>query len=255
MTNVVVDVFWLGLAGIAVYVLLRVLGWALAVLPVSQRTLELSERAWPVVASVGIVAYVLFAVGVLLERDPRLGPLTGAIVLAVLVVLSWGVLRDAVTGVYLRAGRACSVGDFVRIDDVEGRVERLGWRAIVVITASDNEAIVPYSRAVRAAILRTKERAPTYPHAFRVPVPKERKVGAVKEEIRRAALLSHWSSVVREPVVELGDEETLEVTVFALDPERGYEIEAAVRRALDGRPSAVRESAAAVAPRSTLFKT
>jgi small-conductance mechanosensitive channel len=254
VTNVVFDVLWLGLAGGALYVLLRVLGWALAVLPVSQKTLELAERAWPVVASLGIVAYVLFAVSVLLDRAPGLGSLTGAVVLGVLVALSWGVLRDAVAGVYLRAGRACSVGDFVRIDDVEGRVERLGWRAIVVITPSDNEAIVPYSRAVRTAILRTKERAATYPHAFQVPVPKDRRVSSAKEEIRRAALLSHWSSVVREPLVELGDEQTLAVTVFALDPERAYEIEAAVRRALDGR-SAVRESGAVVASRSTLFKT
>jgi len=226
------DVLALVVLAALLLAVLRGVGWLLRVLPLSRSRADLVERAWPVLAMVGVLAFVLFAAHVLLGPAPGVGPFAGVVVLGLLVALSWWALRDTVSGVFLRAGRACRRGDFVRIGDVEGRVERMGWRAMVVVTHSGNEAILPYSRAARESIVRTPEQAQASPHVFAIPVPTDRQVGAVKQTVRRAALLSHWSSVVREPELALRGEDTLEVTVFALDAERGYEIEAAVRRAL-----------------------
>lgn len=252
MIGVLFDVLYLALAGLALYVALRVAGWVLEVLPVSRARRDLTERAWPVIVGLGVIVYVLFTVGVLLEDGLAPRSIAGVVVLFVVIALSWSVLRDAALGVYLRASRACRVGDFVRIDDIEGRVDRMGWRAMVVVTPSDSEAVVPYARAVGTAIDRTPKRAEAYPHAFHVELPEGRSVGATKQVIRRAALLSHWSSVVREPVVTLADDKTLAVTVFALDAERGYEIEAAVRRALAATRGA---SSKAPASKRTVFET
>jgi small-conductance mechanosensitive channel len=234
--NAVVEVLTLVLVGLVLWAVLRGIGWTLRVLPVSQARADLTERVWPAVVAFGVVVYALFAARLLLGDAPGVAPLAGAVVLGMFVALSWFVLRDTVSGVFLRAGRACRVGDFVHIGDVEGRVERMGWRAMVVVTSSGKEAIIPYSRAVQSSIVRTPERAQASPHPFTVKVDGD--LSDIKEAVRRAALLCHWSSVVREPEVSLEGEDSLAVIVYALDAERGYEIEAAVRDALKARATA-----------------
>ena len=56
----------------------------------------------------------------------------------------------------------------------------------------------------------------------------------LKARVRRSAMLVHWSAISRPPEVILGDGH-LEVTVYAIDPDRGPDIEAAVRRDLRNR--------------------
>ncbi len=231
--NAVMDVLTLALLGAVLMAALRLAGWAIRVLPVSRAQAELTERLWPAVAAVVVVVYLLVAANVLLGRAPHLAPFAGVAVLALFVALSWWVLRDTVSGVFLRAGRTFREGDFVHIDDVEGHVERLGWRAMIVVTHDGNEAIIPYSRAAQAAVIRTPGEAQASPHVFQIPVADHDRIGAVKDTVRRAALLSHWSSIVREPEVRLEGDDHLEVTVYSLDAERSYEIEAAVRAALN----------------------
>ncbi len=230
--NAAVDVLTLVLLAGVLFVVLRFAGWALRVLPASRARAELTERLWPAVAAIVVVVYMLVAANVLMGRAPGLSPFAGVAVLALFVALSWWILRDTVSGVFLRAGRTFREGDYVKIDEVEGHVEKLGWRAMVVVTHDGNEAIVPYSVAARASVVRTPEQAQASPHIFRIPLADGRNVGAVKAVVRRAALLSHWSSIVREPELRLEGEDTLEVTIFVLDAERGYEVEAAIRAAL-----------------------
>jgi len=230
--NAVVDVLTLVLLAGVLFLMLRGLGWALRVLPASRRRAELIERLWPAVAAVFVVVYLLVAANVLMGDAPGVAPFTGVIVLGVFVGLSWWVLRDTVSGVFLRAGRTFREGDYVKIGDVEGHVERLGWRAMYVVTQDGNEAIVPYSVAARASVVRTPEQEQATPHIFEIPLSDGQTVASVKDTVRRAALLSHWSSIVREPELRLDGEDKLEVTIFTLDAERGYEVEAAIRAAL-----------------------
>ncbi len=249
--NAAVDVLTLVLLAGVLFVVLRFVGWALRVLPASRARAELTERLWPAVAAIVVVVYLLVAANVLMGRAPGLSPFAGVTVLALFVALSWWILRDTVSGVFLRAGRTFREGDFVRIGDVEGHVERLGWRAMVVVTQDGNEAIIPYTVAARASVVRTPEQAQASPHVFRIPLTDGRNVGTVKQIVRRAALLSHWSSIVRHPELRLDGEDTLEVTIFVLDAERGYEVEAAIMGALkeaERSPSTQRYPAAKSRP-------
>ena len=57
-------------------------------------------------------------------------------------------------------------------------------------------------------------------------------VADTKRRIREAALTCHWSAIAREPDITVLDGQRYEVTVFALDPDRVREVEAAVRAAV-----------------------
>jgi len=232
------ELLWLALAGVALFVALRAVRWVLSVAPMKRSRVEAVERAWPFVAGAAAVAYLIFAVSTLFGDVPGYGPLAVAVVLGGLFAVVFPALRDLVSGAILRAGRACRVGDHVRVEGIEGRVTRLGYRVMVVQTRAGDDAIVPYSRVSASSVLRRPVLDHVAPRELTVPLPAGRSLAEARTQIRSAAMLAHWSSVTREPEVTLSEPDTLQVTVFALDDDYGPDVEQAVRAALTrtGKP-------------------
>lgn len=201
------------------------------VLPLSQAQRSLLARVLPVVelSVMGVYAAVtvpaLFGTGTVASA-------AAALVLAAVLLASWGPLRDVVSGVVVKAGGALHVGDTVSVGGVEGSVRRIGLRVLELETGEGAEALVPFSEVARHPVVRTPKVAGSYRHRFSVPGPPEERVGEAKQLIREVALLSHWSQVARDPEIHFGDSGTLEVQVFPIDPGRGPDVEASVRAAL-----------------------
>lgn len=156
-------------------------------------------------------------------------------------------MRDLLAGVALKAGRVCQVGDRVRIEGIEGRVARMGYRVLVLETTRGDEVVLPYGRVAREAVVRTRTADGVASHEFTLQLPPQLSTAEARERIRRAALLCHWAAVAREPeVAQTGDAE-LAVTVFSLDPEHATEIERAVRATLaPAAPGGERDRGAAL---------
>lgn len=218
--------------------ILRVLGVALDYVPVGTDRREALARARPLAGTAIVLLYVLFAAGVVFKEHPAQLPLALAFVVVGFVVASWTVVRDVVSGVFLKAGRVCRVGDHVRVGGVEGRVERMGLSVLVIETRDGDEAVLPYSSVARQSLLRTPVIDSVAPHVFRVERPAGLSIVELRSLVRQHALNCHWASIAREPDVETTEDGTLEVTVFSLDADHSPDVESAVRRALT-RHSAV----------------
>jgi hypothetical protein len=216
-----------------------VLGIALDYVPVGPDRRETLARARPLAGTLIVLLYLLFAVGVVFKAQPSQLPAALAFVVVGFVVASWTVVRDVVSGVFLKAGRVCRVGDHVRIGNVEGRVERMGLSVLVIETREGDEAVLPYSSIARQSILRTPVIDNVAPHVFCVEAPAGLPLPELKALIRLHALNSHWSSIARQPDVEATSGGAFEVTVFALDADHAADVEATVRRALEQRGGAV----------------
>jgi len=201
-------------------------------LPMSRARRAFVLRARPVAAATLIAIYAVIAARWVLDSADNREWIAFAIVIGIAAAASWSVLRNALDGIYLRAGRSFEVGDRVDIAGVQGRVHRLGARAVVVETVDGQLAIIPY-RTVAAAII---HRAPfdqqSAFHVFRATFPKNRAIPEVKRAVREAALLCHWSSTRRLPEVTVTDDGQLEITVFPVDANHVTEIERAVRGVL-----------------------
>jgi small-conductance mechanosensitive channel len=226
------------------YAVLRAARFGLDLAPLSAERREALRRAFPVVSAFVGVLYLLFAAGLFFERYPQHFPVAVAVILGVSIAASWFAVRDLVSGVFLKAGRVCRAGDYVRVGDVQGRVQRMGHRVLVVETARGEEAIVPYSRVARDSVLRTPVSDRGTLHVFELSLPGSPPVAETKRKIRESALRCHWSAIAREPEIAVIDADRFEVTVFALDPDRVREVEDAVRRAVKARrrPSAGAEA-------------
>ncbi|MCB9597441.1 MAG: mechanosensitive ion channel [Sandaracinaceae bacterium] len=223
---------WVLVLGVVLYGALRAARFAVDVIPLSAERREALRRAFPVFSALSVLFYLLFSAGLFFERYPAHFPIAVAVILGVALAASWFGVRDVISGVFLKAGRVCRVGDYVRVGDIQGRVERMGLRAVVVETARGEEAILPYSRLTRDAVLRTPVSERGTLHVFELDLEPSTSVADTKRRIREAALTCHWSAIAREPEIAVLDGHRYEVTVFALDPDRVREVEAAVRAAV-----------------------
>lgn len=217
------------------WALLRAARFGLDVAPLAAERREQLRRAFPLVSAIAGLLYLLFAAGLFFERYPQHFPIAVAVILGVSIAASWFAVRDLVSGIFLKAGRVCRAGDYVRVGEVQGRVQRMGHRVLVVETARGEEAIIPYSRVAREAVLRTPVGERGTLHVFELNLPGQPPVAETKRKIRESALRCHWSAIAREPEIAVLDADRFEVTVFALHPDRVREVEDAVRRAVGAR--------------------
>jgi hypothetical protein len=205
-------------------------------LPMRRSRLAFVARVRPLAAVMVIGIYAVLATRWVLEGGDRGEWIAFALVLAVIALASWGVLRNALEGVYLRLGRSFDVGDRVQIAGVTGRVHRLGARAVVIETIDGQLAIIPYRTAAEVTILREPFDEQSAFHVFRLPIPERRSIPELKRAVHEAALLCHWCSTRRAPQITATEDGHLEITVFPVDANHITEIERVVRRAV-GRGS------------------
>jgi small-conductance mechanosensitive channel len=229
---VVVDCAVIAGAALVLAIVLRFGRALLASLPTSRARRAMIERVAPLAGTAIAVVFVAIAARWILRTEDQRAWIAIGAVATVIVLVSWGPLRDVFEGIYLRAGRTCAIGDRVQIGAVRGRIQRLGLRGLHVEGSDGTLAIVPY----RALAAQTMSRTPglDHPafHVFRIPIPVARSIADVRKQIVEAALLHHWASVARLPLVVATEHGELEVTVFAVDPDRVADLEAAIRNGL-----------------------
>ncbi len=222
------------LLGLALGLLLFVRGlrFGLQIAPMSSARRRSLEQAFPMVELIVSILYLVAGVQLLFERQPKLASL------AVLGFLFGGLwlariaLMALLTGVFLRTNGSLVRGDWIQVEAIEGHVTWLGTRALSVKTSEGDVAMIPYSRLSGQAMVRTPRIDGAHRHAFRLEGPLASSDGPAAERIRHLAWLCHWSSPAREPLVRSEGEGGYEVTVFALEPDRGLQIEAFVRKNL-----------------------
>jgi small-conductance mechanosensitive channel len=104
-----------------------------------------------------IARSVMLAIGLLMVLDTIGVPITP--ILASLGVGSVAValaLQDTLSnffgGLYILVDRPVRIGDFVKVSEVEGQVERIGWRSTWIRTLANDTYVVPNSKVASAQL-------------------------------------------------------------------------------------------------------
>ncbi len=217
--------------GVLLYLALRGLSVLLQLVRLRPLTKARLTRALPLVALVAWLGYAALALHELFGAQARTSAFMVGALLAACVLALWGLIRDVLTGVFLRASGALAVGDDLTLAALSGRVEELGHRRVLLRT-SRGEALVPYSELAKGVILRTQGERKTRAHTFRVRPLSGLAQAELRSAVKEAALLSHWSCPARAPELVGADQGALDVTVFAVAEGYGPEIEGVVRARL-----------------------
>ncbi len=225
-------VLFLCVGGAVLVGTLEILRRLLALVRFSRSRRELVDRSAPVVVGLVGVLYLLFALTYLFRDFPNYMPVVLTLVVGAVVAASWFAIKDLVSGVLLRAGGLCREGDHVRLESVEGVVREMGLRVMVVETKIGEEALVPYSAVARGSIVRASVGGEVAPHTFSLRVPEHVLMSEARSLIREAAWRSPWSSLGREPQVNLSEDHHFEVTIFSISGERVSTVEMDVRESV-----------------------
>lgn len=219
-----------GVAGaIGLLLGVRALGVGVRLLPMS-RAAEARVRAWlPILGVIVMMIYIGVALDWMLGGTMRW--LVPVLLLVVPLGASWGAIRDMVDGLVVRSSDTYRIGDYLALEELEGRVAELGWRYLVLETRDSTVATVPYARLAKAIVQRAPRAEQAHFHTFRVELPEIVPIPEIKRAIHRALLLSPWCLYRRDPQVRaVGGE--LEVVVGLVDADHEVEAEAVTRQAI-----------------------
>ena len=187
------------MAAIAV---IRLIGFA-----VFRLVLPLMGREWPRIIEdlVILVAYVVYGFVQLRGAGVDLSSLvtTSAILTAVIAFAMQDTLGNVLGGLAIQIDNTVQVGDWVRLDGVDGQVRDIRWRSTLIETRNWETVVVPNSMLMkgRVAILGKREGAHTRQWRrhlrFMVDprVPPARVVATVNEEMRDVPI----ANVARNP--------------------------------------------------------
>lgn len=149
----VVELHWLGQV-------LEIIWWLMGarLLTLSLDTLLL-PRAWrkqrlfsDVFGAVVFLAAAVAALGFVLELPVRGLVATSGALAIVLGLAIQSTLSDVFAGIVINTTEPYAIGDWVMIDDVEGKVIEMNWRATHLLTGQGNTLIVPNAVAAKAKI-------------------------------------------------------------------------------------------------------
>ncbi|WP_250441508.1 mechanosensitive ion channel family protein [Caballeronia sp. AZ1_KS37] len=149
----VVELHWAGQ-------ILEVIWWLMGarLLTLSLDTLLL-PRAWrkqrlfsDVFGAVVFLAAAVAALGFVLELPVRGLVATSGALAIVLGLAIQSTLSDVFAGIVINTTEPYAIGDWVTIDDVEGKVVEMNWRATHLLTGQGNTLIVPNAVAAKAKI-------------------------------------------------------------------------------------------------------
>jgi small-conductance mechanosensitive channel len=149
----VVELHWLGQV-------LEIIWWLMGarLLTLSLDTLLL-PRAWrkqrlfsDVFGAVVFLAAAVAALGFVLELPVRGLVATSGALAIVLGLAIQSTLSDVFAGIVINTTEPYAIGDWVMIDDVEGKVVEMNWRATHLLTGQGNTLIVPNAVAAKAKI-------------------------------------------------------------------------------------------------------
>ena len=216
---------------IAIVWVLRRVG---ALLPLRRRSAY--HRLVPLL-EVGLAAIAILAAAVVL-LGARANALTAVsvVLLALLLGAAWFAIRDLVTGAVLRAEEVYEAGQWIRVDDVDGRIRSVGARTLEIEREDGTRIRIPYTSIARARLVRAPRTEDPTGHTFSVELPP--RLGPVRmlPVIRAAARNCFFVSATRDPQIHVTSGPAghrYDVTVFTLDRTFLPEVEAAVRRRIE----------------------
>ena len=223
------------LLAILLFGLFRFVRYLIKLAPMRKARRASLIRMMPTVEILVGLLYVLSAIPLVFKDHPDYSPLVLTIILAGVVWVSWFAIRDFMAGIFLKAGKVCRAGDHVRLDGIEGRVKHMGFRVLEVISSSGDEIVVPYSRISKQSIRRLPKVDGLARHSFRIELSSLVPPMEAKQTVWRSALNDPWTSLKREPQVDVASDGSLDVTVYALTPDHGPLIEQSIREELQSK--------------------
>ncbi|WP_372752503.1 mechanosensitive ion channel domain-containing protein [Labilibaculum sp.] len=156
------------------------------------------------------------------NSENTFGLISVGIVITLAIVPSFYLLRDFLSGVYLKIQNKLSEGSIIEINGLKGKIEKIGNFSLNLIDKNGDIKSIPYHK-ISATIISKQSNNPNlnkvnlkfvFPSSVRANyiIPK------LKVEIINSAWVAVSQPVIIENIEHLNDEYSIEVVIYTLQP-------------------------------------
>ncbi|MBL4755031.1 MAG: mechanosensitive ion channel [Flavobacteriales bacterium] len=165
--------------------------------------------------------FVFWSISIIFQGQVVYARIFSGLLILLTIGISWSLIRDIISGFFIRMEGTYDHNSHVRIHDVEGTVRKLGFRSLEIETERGETIRVPYKIVDDELTVKSYPIETIKSHTFDIAVPKSKEVNTYREEIKFQLLNSHWSSLRKDPRVkfidEVDDAFVLRVTAYTMD--------------------------------------
>ena len=137
-----------------------------------------------------------------------------------LVIISWVAMKDIFAGIILRLDSSFNLNEWIKINDIDGKIVKLGYRTFELETGTGEMVSIPYSRV--SGEIRTKPSVSEKikSHSFSVNVPKTHAIDETAKKLRFTLANAPWSSLKKLPTVkfikETPEQYQFEIIIYSM---------------------------------------
>ncbi|TVQ89299.1 MAG: mechanosensitive ion channel family protein [Bacteroidetes bacterium] len=133
--------------------------------------------------------------------------LSGSLAVIFILVVSWFVLRDFISGAVLRADHGFYPGNRIKTDSFAGTIVSLGYVSVEILTSGGERIKVPYSNLTGKQITRIEEQGQEKNQNVKLKIPQKYGAQNIQQMLRKQILELPWIVAGKEIKIELAPEE------------------------------------------------
>lgn len=177
--------------------------------------------------------FVFWSADMLFRGQPLFSRAFIAILFCLFIGLSWSLIRDIFSGILIRTEGLFANNSHIKSHGVEGFVRKLGFRALEIETDRGETVRIPYSIIDKEITIRSYPIESIKSHTFDLLLDKSKEFLIYKEQIKKALLNNHYTSLKKNPVVKMKADSNgkyqLMVTAYIMDDRYSERVEQCIK--------------------------
>jgi hypothetical protein len=198
-------------------------------------------RMLPLLEIAAWSAYALWATKLVFGNIAAYPVIFTVLCSSVIVTLVWYFFRDFVSGIILRAENGFARGSNVKLNykgmEIEGVVEKAGYRSLEVVNSKGEHIRIPYAGITGIPIVAPSEKSRRSEHQFSLEITSDREPSEISSAVKRRLMEMPWIVPEEDLRIELDHEpETdryrVSVWYYSVTPETSLKTEEILSRFL-----------------------
>jgi len=156
------------------------------------------------------------------------------IVIAIAVIPSFYLLRDFFSGIYLKTQNKLSEGSIIEINELKGKIEKLGNFSLNLIDKNGDIKSIPYHKINDAIISKQSNNTNLCKVTLKFVFPRSVEVSYIIPKLKAEIINTPWVAVSQPVIIgnieHVDDEYSIEVVIYTLQPHFGEDIKNRVEK-------------------------
>ena len=191
------------IAGILLFLLFRIIFYAIKLFVKNKKKLKTINRFFPVVEMLIWILFIVRALGAFVISNQLLAIAAALILLFILFWIFKYSVKNIIAGVLFKLAGHFYINDLLQSGDFSGRIKKFGLQTIELETESGKSVFIPYSSIIDSINIRLDTPELKTAYIFKIDIPKSSNENELKDQIRTALVSLPWISVKMMPQVKL----------------------------------------------------